>query len=353
MSVGHSPRPSASHRARTTVAGVRGGRPPTDRAAGPTALRSHADDPTHPDPALLPLIVDPFESVADDPTHPDPALLPLIVDPFESVADAHERLTTLESTFRERGDRRGAFLCVYARVTEAVGAAIDAGEFADPEWVTDYLVTFADLYREALLAYETGDLVALPDPWQVAFETAARGDALVVQDVVLGINAHVNYDLALALQRVGVGPDRRARYADHCAVNAVLRSLVDEVQDRIAEFYAPGVTDLDESFGRLDEALSMFSLRGGTGQRVALCGRALLAVPPPPATRAVGPPDEFDRRGVPAARTDRQSLRRGRTGRRGAWRRPTGRGVTRWCLLVSVRDSEPAPPLNCRVLSER
>jgi hypothetical protein len=241
MSVGHSPRPSASHRARTTVAGVRGGRPPTDRAAGPTALRSHADDPTHPDPALL----------------------PLIADPFESVADAHERLTTLEATFRERGDRRGAFLCVYARVTEAVGAAIDAGEFADPEWVTDYLVTFADLYREALLAYETGDLVALPDPWQVAFETAARGDALVVQDVVLGINAHVNYDLALALQRVGVGPDRRARYADHCAVNAVLRSLVDEVQDRIAEFYAPGVTDLDESFGRLDEALSMFSLREG------------------------------------------------------------------------------------------
>jgi hypothetical protein len=241
MSVGHPPRPSASHRARTTVAGIRGGRPPTDRAAGPTALRSHADDPTHPDPALL----------------------PLIADPFESVADAHERLTTLEATFRERGDRRGAFLCVYARVTEAVGAAIDAGEFADPEWVSDYLVTFADLYREALLAYETGDLVALPDPWQVAFETAARGDALVVQDMVLGINAHINYDLALALQRVGVGPDRRARYADHCAVNAVLRSLVDEVQDRIAEFYAPGVTDLDESFGRLDEALSMFSLREG------------------------------------------------------------------------------------------
>jgi hypothetical protein len=241
MSIGHRPRPPARHRARTTVAGVRGGRPPTDRAAGPAEFRPHADASTRPDPGIL----------------------PLIADPFESVADAHDRLTTLESTFRERGDRRGAFLCVYARVTEAVGVAIDDGAFADPEWVTDYLVTFADLYREALLAYETGDLVALPDPWQVAFETAARGDALVVQDVVLGINAHVNYDLALALQRVGVGPDRRARYADHCAVNAVLRSLVDEVQDRIAEFYAPGVTDLDESFGRFDEALSMFSLREG------------------------------------------------------------------------------------------
>jgi hypothetical protein len=246
MSVGHSPRPSAGHRARTTVAGVRGGRPPTDRAGTAGTAGTHD-----------------LATAGDDPRRPDPEILPLITDPFESVADAHDRLTTLESTFRERGDRRGAFLCVYARVTEAVGAAIGEGAFADPEWVTEYLVTFADLYREALLAYETGDLVALPDPWQVAFETAERGDALVVQDVVLGINAHVNYDLALALHRVGVGPDRRARYADHCAVNAVLRSLVDEVQDRIAVNYAPGVTDLDESLGRLDEALSMFSLREG------------------------------------------------------------------------------------------
>ena len=250
MSIGHRPRPPARRRARTTVAGVRGGRPPTDRdervVTGPQ-----------------PRIADRRSAAGDDSRRPDADILSLIADPFTSVADAHERLTTLEATFRERGDRRGAFLCVYARVTEAVGSAIDDGEFADPKWVTDYLVTFADLYREALLAYETGDLVALPDPWQVAFETAARGDALVVQDVVLGINAHVNYDLALALHRVGVGPDRRARYADHCAVNAVLRSLVDEVQDRIAEYYAPGVAALDESLGRFDEGVSMFSLAEG------------------------------------------------------------------------------------------
>jgi hypothetical protein len=250
MSIGHRPRPPARHRARTTVAGVRGGRPPTDRDERVVA-------------APRPRIDDRRPTAGDDSRRPDPDIRSLITDPFASVGDAHERLTALESLFRERGDRRGAFLCVYARVTGAVGAAIDEGAFADPDWVTDYLVTFADLYREALLAYETGDLVALPDPWQVAFETAARGDALVVQDVVLGINAHVNYDLALALHRVGVGPDRRARYADHCAVNAVLRSLVDEVQDRIAANYAPGVADLDESFGRLDEALSMVSLAEG------------------------------------------------------------------------------------------
>jgi hypothetical protein len=85
----------------------------------------------------------------------------------------------------------------------------------------------------------------------------------VAQDAVLGINAHVNYDLALALATVGVSPDRAAKYADHCAVNDVLRRLVDEVQDRLADRYAPGLSDVDESLGRLDEALSFVALAEG------------------------------------------------------------------------------------------
>jgi hypothetical protein len=187
----------------------------------------------------------------------------LVETPFESVSDAHERLTALERRFREREDYRGAFLVVYARVTEAVGEAIDADAFADPEWVADYLVTFADLYRRALVDYERGDLRSLPDPWQVAFETAERGECLATQAAVLGINAHVNYDLALALCEVGIDPDRERRYADHCAVNDVLRSVVDEVQTLLADGYAPGVADLDERLGRLDEALGFLTLAQG------------------------------------------------------------------------------------------
>lgn len=187
----------------------------------------------------------------------------LVADPFETIDDAHERLVALERLFRERDDRRGAFLAIYARVTEEVGLAIERGEFADPGWVRNYLVVFADLYRRALLAYETGNLETLADPWQVAFESAERGDCSVAQDAVLGINAHVNYDLALALTAVGLDGDREAKYADHCAVNRVLRRLVDEVQDRLAERYAPGLADVDEALGRLDEFVSVLALAEG------------------------------------------------------------------------------------------
>jgi hypothetical protein len=193
----------------------------------------------------------------------DRAVLDLVADPFVSVADAHDRLTALEALFRDRGDARGAFLVVYARVTAEVGREMDAGEFADPDWVRAYLVAFADRYRRALAAYERGDAAALPDPWQVAFGAAERGDCLIAQATVLGINAHVNYDLALTLHEVGVGPDRRTRYADHRAVNAVLRRLVDDVQDRLAAAYAPGLADVDERLGRVDEWLGYRALAEG------------------------------------------------------------------------------------------
>jgi hypothetical protein len=205
----------------------------------------------------------PPDPASDDVADPDSAVLALVADPFESVDDAHRRLVALERLFHARGDRRGPFLAIYSRVTREVGREIEAGSFGDPAWVESYLVAFADLYREALFRFETGDTGALADPWQVAFESASAGRNLVAQDAVLGINAHVNYDLALALATVGVGPDRATKYADHRAVNDVLRRLVDEVQDRLADRYAPGLSDVDESLGRLDEALSFVALAEG------------------------------------------------------------------------------------------
>ena len=208
----------------------------------------------------------------------DPDLLALVVDPYEGVADAHERLTALERTLRERGDGRAAFLTVYARVTSAVERGVEEARFADPDWVARYLVAFADHYRQAFEAFERGDLARVPDPWQLAFDRACSPETLVVQDVLLGINAHVNYDLALALHDVGIDPDRPRKRADHRAINETLAALVDEEQELLAARYAPGLTDVDASLGRLDEALSMFTLR--QGRRHAWRGAVALSLGP-------------------------------------------------------------------------
>ncbi|ELZ29850.1 hypothetical protein C474_12476 [Halogeometricum pallidum JCM 14848] len=190
----------------------------------------------------------------------DSELLALSAEPYVDAAEAHDRLRALCAAFEARRDRRAAFLSVYVRMTGAVAARVRREEFEDPEWVHDYLVAFANLYREAIHDYESGNLSSLADPWLLAFDAAERGDSLVLQDTALGVNAHINYDLSLAVAAVGVDPDRAAKRADHRAVTDVIRDVVDETQDALAARDAAGLRMLDESLGSFDERFLVFTV---------------------------------------------------------------------------------------------
>ncbi|WP_435068093.1 DUF5995 family protein [Haloplanus sp. C73] len=210
--------------------------------------------------------VDPVDAVPRRDTPPDADLLDLTADPFDDVADVFDRLRELERRLRSAGDRRAVFLTIYTRMTAAVRDAIDAGRFADGPWMRRYTVTFADHYRRAFDAFERGRLSAVPDPWLVAFGTARAGDALVAQDAFLGINAHINYDLALALHEIGIDPNRHRKRADHDEIDAVLTDLIDAQQAALTDLYAPGLADVDATLGPVDEALSLFSMTEGRAQ---------------------------------------------------------------------------------------
>ena len=195
------------------------------------------------------------------PVDPDPDRLALVDEPFSSAADVADRLGRLERVLVDDDDRRAVFLTVYTEMTAHTMAAVDAGEFEDPEWTERYLVTFAEYYRCAFRAFERGTVPAVPDPWLVAFGTAVRGEALVVQDAFLGINAHIGYDLALTLTDVGIDPDRPRKYADHRHVDAILARLVRIQRDLLAERYAPGLSRVGDGLRGLDERWSASTLR--------------------------------------------------------------------------------------------
>jgi hypothetical protein len=190
----------------------------------------------------------------------DPELVALVTAPYTDSEAVHRRLAELLAAFEARDDRRAVFLAIYSRMTAAVGRRIRRGEFADSAWVESYLVAFANRYRLAVLHYERGRHSALPDPWQIAFQDAAAGDSLVLQDAMLGVNAHINYDLSLALHEVGVGPDHERRYADHSAIIDIIADLVDKAQVTLAERDADGLATLDDSLGRADEWLTVAAI---------------------------------------------------------------------------------------------
>ena len=120
------------------------------------------------------------------------------------------------------------FLGTYQRTTLAVGKAVDGGAFADPDWVERWDVAFAELYLVALDAHLAGGTPSRP--WRLAFD--APPDLPALRHVLLGINAHVNYDLPQALLAVISEDDfddpslMASRRRDHERIDGVLANRV-------------------------------------------------------------------------------------------------------------------------------
>lgn len=170
-----------------------------------------------------------------------------------------QRMQTQVEVWISAGDRRADFLRCYAAMTANMHAALANGEFLDPGWVNALLDHFAGYYFHALDAYSTAPESA-PPVWQQAFTAAGEQKLSVLQNLVLGVNAHINYDLVMALvdmllpEWAGLSATRREqRYQDHCHVNAIIARTIDQVQDEIIETQIPWMEWLDILLGPLDE----------------------------------------------------------------------------------------------------
>jgi hypothetical protein len=172
-----------------------------------------------------------------------------------------QRMAELIRRWEAAGDPRAIFLSCYTMMTHNMLAAIEHGEFHDPAWVLDLLERFAGYYFTALDEYDAGT-AATPAAWRLAFQFAQGRGVHVMQHLLLGINAHINYDLVLCLGDVlqgewaGLSAEARsARYRDHCHVNAVIAGTVDAVQDQVVDRYSSLMAAVDTAFGGLDEWL--------------------------------------------------------------------------------------------------
>jgi hypothetical protein len=138
---------------------------------------------------------------------------------------------------RERRDHRRFFHVTYLRATEAVAAELAAGGFGDPAWVTYWSAAFARFYLDALDSDARGRPV--PAPWARALR-AGPGIA-PERHVLLGMSAHINYDLPQALLAVISDAEfsdptlLARREADHRHMDRVLAALADNAGSRLRQ----------------------------------------------------------------------------------------------------------------------
>jgi hypothetical protein len=124
-------------------------------------------------------------------------------------------------------DTRRTFIATYLRTTEAVGRAVDEAFFEDPAWVVRWDAVFADLFLVAHDSDLRGETP--PRPWRLAF--AAPPELRPLQHLLLGINAHINYDLPQALLAV---------ITDEEFTDPVLIERRRRDHERIDGFFPPG-----------------------------------------------------------------------------------------------------------------
>ncbi|HSJ34800.1 MAG TPA: DUF5995 family protein [Acidimicrobiia bacterium] len=169
------------------------------------------------------------------------------------------RMQQLSSDWTGRGDRRAIFADAYSTMTSGIVEAIRRGEFGDCAWVDRLLHRFADYYFDAIDLYDSGG--ECPLVWRHALGAAGAADLHPLQHLLLGINAHINYDLAFALADVLddwdlLDPSRRSdRHSDHEAVNLIIGRTVDVVQAEVVEPLSPAMGLLDRLLGPFDEWL--------------------------------------------------------------------------------------------------
>jgi Family of unknown function (DUF5995) len=140
------------------------------------------------------------------------------------VAELQRRIDLLP------GDQihRRTFIKTYQRTTEAVGDAVDAAFFEDPEWVVRWDIAFAELFIVAHDADQAGGWV--PRPWRLAFH--ANPELPTIVHLLLGMNAHINYDLPQATLAVITDQDFQdrvlldSRRRDHERINKILARRV-------------------------------------------------------------------------------------------------------------------------------
>ncbi len=177
--------------------------------------------------------------------------------PAHTIDEVIEHLDDLISRARREKSRLGYFAALYRNVTIKVKEGILAGSFEDGARMERFDVTFANRYLDALERYRRGE-----EPsrcWRTSFRAAESWHPIVLQHLLLGINAHINLDLGVATAQTSPGAQLAGLRRDFDSINDILRAMLDDVQDRLAPV-SPWMGVLDRAGGRTDEEILNFSI---------------------------------------------------------------------------------------------
>ena len=147
----------------------------------------------------------------------------------QNIDEVIAYLDQIITTEVSKGSKLVYFPILYRKVTQAIKVAIEQGEFEDNPRMEVFDVVFANKYIKAYQDWKDGKKV--PISWQSTFDV--RNQKLTtLQHLVIGMNAHINFDLGIAAATVAPKEKIYDLKADFDEINVILNKLVNNITER-------------------------------------------------------------------------------------------------------------------------
>ena len=174
-----------------------------------------------------------------------------------TIDDIIHELDQIIDQSMQNNNRSGYFPALYRKVTIKVKEGIANSTFEDGPRMERLDVIFANRYLQAYNQHSQKELTT--QSWEVTFLAANSYWPIVLQHLLMGMNAHINLDLGIAAAQTSPGREIDGLQNDFNTINTILASLVDQVENELAEVW-PVLGFLDRAIGRTDEAVINFSM---------------------------------------------------------------------------------------------
>lgn len=174
----------------------------------------------------------------------------------QTIDDIIDQMNHVIDRCTREKSKLGYFAVLYRDVTVQVRNKIREGNyFEDNERMERLDVVFANRYLNAIHEYWNEDKPS--KSWMVAFDTSKSSSPMILQHLLLGMNAHINLDLAIATAQVAPGDSLPSIQRDFEKIMDLLSCMIEEVEERI-ERVSPSFRLIDKFGGKTDEKIAGF-----------------------------------------------------------------------------------------------
>lgn len=157
--------------------------------------------------------------------------------PYQDINAVITDLQSIVNHCKKDNLKAGYFAALYLRMTRAIKEGIINGIFEDSRRMERLDICFAERYTEAWKCYQAQKPCSLS--WHYTFNSSTNNNNIVLQHLLLGINTHINLDLAIAAATIAPGKEINALEKDFNTINTIIATLIDDVQKCLSQVWSP------------------------------------------------------------------------------------------------------------------